>query len=252
MPYKRVIPVLLIQDGSLYKTEKFKNPEYIGDPINAIRIFNEKEVDEVIVLDIECSRKNTAPNFSLIEELAGECFMPLSYGGGITTVEQAKLIYSLGVEKICLQTAALNSVTLIENLSKIFGTQSIIVSVDIKKDWLGRYSLYSSKDRNLVSNQWKQRIKEFVIAGAGEIMLNSVDKDGTMSGCDTNLISEAASFLDVPLISVGGVSCFEDIGKAFGAGANAVGAGSFFVYYGPHKSVLITYPSPEQIASLAM
>ena len=248
MPYKRLIPVLLIQDGSLYKTVKFQKPSYVGDPVNAIRIFNEKEVDEIIVLDIGCSKQNVAPNFSLIEELAGECFMPLAYGGGIESVEQAKHIFSLGVEKVCIQTAALNDLSLIEDLSRNFGSQSIVVSVDIKKDWLGRYCLYGAKDGKLVSIQWEQSVRDFVSAGAGEIMLNSVDKDGTLSGCDIKLISKASLTVDVPLISVGVISSLSDIKEAFKAGSHAVAAGSFFVYYGPHKSVLITYPTPQELA----
>lgn len=140
----RVIPALLLKNTGLVKTVRFKNPKYVGDPINAIRIFNDKEVDELMVLDILASKERRDPNYELIEQIAGECFMPLCYGGGIRSLDQAKRIFSLGVEKICLQTAVLDNLEIISDIADRFGSQSVVVSVDIKRDWLGRYHLYRS------------------------------------------------------------------------------------------------------------
>ncbi|WP_285009887.1 AglZ/HisF2 family acetamidino modification protein [Pedobacter faecalis] len=246
----RVIPALLLQNGGLVKTTKFSNPKYVGDPINAIRIFNTKEVDELMVLDIDASKSHKEPNYSLIEQFAGECFMPLSYGGGIRTVEQAARIFKLGVEKVCLQTAVLYDLKLINDLADRFGSQSIVVSVDIKKDWLNRNKIYTSHTGELGSVNWLDHVKNAVEAGAGEILLNAVDRDGTMQGPDLTLISAASHGISAPLISLGGIGSLSDIKAAIEAGASAVAAGAFFVFHGKHKAVLITYPEYEQLTTL--
>jgi imidazole glycerol-phosphate synthase subunit HisF len=247
MLQNRIIPCLLLNNGGLYKTVKFKNPTYIGDPINAIKIFNDKEADEIMVLDTFASKSGLKPNFSLIKDFASECFMPLSYGGGISTVDDAKKLFEIGVEKISIQSSALNDFKLIEKISKIFGSQSIIFSIDIKKNWLGNYKSYSSSLRKKLKANWEKLICDSVSAGVGEILLNSVDKDGTMSGMDYPLISQASSLVSVPLIASGGVGKLDHIKSAINAGANAVSVGSFFVFYGPHKAVLISYPNPKEI-----
>jgi cyclase len=246
----RVIPALLLRNNGLVKTLRFKDPKYVGDPINAIHIFNEKEVDELMVLDIMASKDRREPNYALIEQFAGECFMPLAYGGGVRTVEQAKQIFSLGVEKVCIQTAALENPGLISELSERFGSQSVMVSVDIKKNLFGKRCVFTSAKGKLLSNPWLNTLRSLVDAGAGEVLLNAVDKDGTLSGPDLALIREASAAVDVPLIAVGGISSLNDIKAAVQAGASAVAAGAFFVFHGPHRAVLITYPSPTELSNL--
>lgn len=246
----RLIPSLLLKNGGLVKTTKFANPKYVGDPINAIRVFNTKEVDELMVVDIEASRLNKEPNYSLIEQFAGECFMPLSYGGGIRTLEQASRIFKLGVEKVSIQTAAIEDLNLVRKLSDRFGSQSVVVSVDVKRDWLQRPHLYNSSTGKNNSLNWLSFTKQAVEAGAGEILLNAVDKDGTLSGPDLNLIQLASKEISAPLIAIGGISSLQDIKSAVDAGASAVAAGAFFVFHGPHKAVLITYPQYQELESL--
>ena len=246
----RVIPCLLLQKNGLVKTTKFDNPKYVGDPINAIRIFNDKEVDELMVLDITASKENKEPNFSLIEQFAGECFMPLCYGGGIKTVEQARQLFSLGVEKVCLQTSALEDTSLITKIAERYGSQSILISVDVKRNFVGSPKLYSSAKRKTLSLPWMDFVNNAVKAGAGEIVLNAVDRDGVMKGMDLQLIKEVSSSLAVPVTAVGGVGSMQDIKDAVDAGASAVGIGSFFVFHGPHKAVLITYPRYKDLEQL--
>ena len=246
----RVIPALLLRNGGLVKTQRFKDPKYVGDPINAIRIFNEKEVDELMLLDITASKENREPNFEMIEQIAGECFMPLAYGGGVRTVQQAQHIFASGVEKICIQTAALDNLKLVRELADRFGSQSIMVSLDIKKNWLGRAQSFAAAKGKAISTDWLQLLSDLVGAGAGEVLLNAVDKDGTLTGPDLDLIRQASEQVDVPLIAVGGISSLPDIKSAVEAGASAVAAGAFFVYHGPHRAVLITYPKYHELERL--
>jgi cyclase len=246
----RVIPCLLMLDNGLVKTTRFAKPTYVGDPINAIRIFSDKEVDELMVLDIGASRESREPNYELIEQFAGECFMPLCYGGGIRSIEQARRLFALGVEKVCLQSAALDDLTIVTRIAEQFGSQSVLVSADIKSSWLGKHKLYSSKTSKLMDRSWLTFLKDAVAAGAGEVVLNSVDRDGTMQGMDLDIISEAAAALPVPLIAVGGASSLQDIKAAVDAGASAVSAGAMFVFHGPHRAVLITYPKYRELEQL--
>jgi len=246
----RVIPCLLLKNGGLVKTLNFNDPKYVGDPINAIRIFNDKEVDELMVLDITASKERREPNFSLIEQFAGECFMPLCYGGGIKTVEQAKTLFSLGVEKVCIQSSALSDLSIVSRISEKYGSQSVLVSVDLKMNWLGKRKLYQSSSGKFSSLPWLDFLKDAVRAGAGEIVINSVERDGTMIGMDLALIKEASEALQVPLIAVGGVGSLADIKLAVDAGASAVAAGAFFVFQGTHRAVLITYPQYQELENL--
>lgn len=246
----RVIPALLLRNGGLVKTTQFKDPKYVGDPINAIRIFNDKEVDELMVLDITASKEHREPNYALIEQFAGECFMPLAYGGGIRNVGQARQLFSLGVEKICLQTSAFENPSLIKELTNQFGSQSVMVSIDVKKNWLGKPKLYQSATGKLMEIAWMDKLNELISAGAGEVLLNAVDKDGTLTGPDLSLIQQASSAIDVPLIALGGVSSLADIKACVDAGASAVAAGAFFVFHGPHRAVLITYPKYHELERL--
>lgn len=246
----RVIPALLLRNGGLVKTTQFKNPMYVGDPLNAIRIFNDKEVDELMVMDITASKERREPNYALIEQFAGESFMPLAYAGGIWNISHARELFSLGVEKICMQSAALENPSFISELASQFGSQSVMVSVDIKKNWLGKPKLYQSVTGKLMDTAWTDKIHDLISAGAGEVLLNAVDKDGTLKGPDLSLIQQASSSIDVPLIALGGVSSLADIKACVEAGASAVAAGAFFVYHGPHRAVLITYPKYHELEQL--
>lgn len=246
----RVIPTLLLQDGGLVKTRKFQNPKYVGDPVNAIRIFNEKEVDELVVLDIQASKHGKEPNYALISEIAGECFMPLCYGGGVRTVEMAARIFDSGVEKVCLQTVAFENPGLITQIAKRFGSQAVVLSVDVKRDWLRRTRLYNAKSGRVTSQTWTDFLRIGVEAGAGEVILNSVDHDGELDGYDLEVISQAACMVEVPVIASGGAGKLDDFKAAIAAGASAVAAGAMFVFHGPHRAVLITYPRYEELEKI--
>lgn len=246
----RVIPSLLIKNEGLVKTVKFTNSKYVGDPINAIKIFNDKEVDELMLLDILASKQNRGPNFDLIKQISSECFMPLSYGGGIKNFDQAKKLFEIGIEKVSLQTAVFNNFNIIEDIASKFGNQSVVISIDIKKNWLGKYELYCASNGKKIKKDWKQYLQDVVSAGAGEILLNSVDNDGTMNGLDLDLINIATSLVNAPIIVAGGVGSLKDIKLAELNGASAVAVGSYFVFHGPHKAVLITYPEYKDLEQL--
>lgn len=246
----RVIPCLLLGHGGLVKTRRFSEPKYVGDPINAIRIFNDKEVDELMVLDILASRESSEPDYDLIEQFAGECFSPLCYGGGIRSVEQARRLFLLGIEKICVQSAAFDRPAFISDLAEKFGVQSVVASIDVKRDWLGRPALYMSRMGTTVAADWLQFLDEIVRRGAGEIVLNSVDRDGTMSGYDLDIVQQAARRVQVPVIALGGAGKLEHFKQAIDAGASAAAAGSMFVFQGPHRAVLISYPPYVELERL--
>lgn len=245
----RVIPVLLLQNHQLVKTTQFKNPTYIGDCINALKIFNEKGADELAVLDINASLKKT-PDFKFIEQLVGECFMPLAYGGGIQTIEQAQQLFSSGIEKIVLGASAHETPTLVTALANQFGSQSVVVSVDVKKDWLGRARVHiqnGKKNTGVEALVYGKRMEEL---GAGEVIIQSIDRDGVGKGYDLELIEQVAPDLKIPIVALGGAGNITDFAKAKKAGASAVAAGSLFVFKGPHKAVLISYPTPKELKNL--
>lgn len=245
----RVIPVLLVDDGRLVKTVRFRDPTYVGDPINAVKIFSEKEVDELTVLDIGATRRGRI-NFNLIEEFASECFMPLGYGGGIRAVEDARSLFRIGVEKVILRSALMKDMRLIGAIADFGGQQSVAVAVDVATDRYGRQHLAGGKRSLGRGRDWRAFLRQAIDAGAGEIVLNSVARDGTMAGMDADLIAEAAAICPVPLVAVGGVGRLDDIKRAIAAGADAVGAGAFFVFRGPHRAVLITYPEYQVLTRL--
>lgn len=245
----RVIPCLLLGDGGLVKTLKFGKPKYVGDPINAVRIFNDKEVDELMVLDIRATREERGPDFELIEQLAGECFMPLCYGGGIRTADDAATLFKLGVEKVCIQSAAYRSPGILREIADRAGEQAVMLSVDVKRSWLGKPQSHSAAGVPGLGD-WRAAISQAATAGAGEILLNAVDRDGTLAGMDLPLIGEASELTDLPLVAAGGVSSLGDIKAATDAGASAVAAGAFFVFQGAHRAVLITYPRYEELQDL--
>ncbi|AQR75542.1 AglZ/HisF2 family acetamidino modification protein [Sphingomonas sp. LM7] len=248
----RVIPCLLLSEsrGGLVKTMKFGKPKYVGDPINAVKIFNEKEVDELMILDIDATRENRGPDFDLIEQLASECFMPLCYGGGIRTAEEALKLFSLGVEKVSLQSAVARNPGIVREIADHAGEQAVVVSIDVKRGWLGKLQAFSATGVKPGQSDWRQAVRDAVANGAGEILLNAVDRDGTLAGPDLELIREASQIADVPLVAVGGISSLADIKAATDAGASAVAAGAYFVFQGPHRAVLITYPQYDQLRAL--
>jgi imidazole glycerol-phosphate synthase subunit HisF len=239
---RRVIPCLLLHEGGLVKTRRFADAKYVGDPLNAIRIFNEKEVDELTVLDIAASKKNRPPDFALIEQFAAECFMPLCYGGGVRTLADAERLFSLGIEKVSLQSAAIEDPGLITEIAKRYGSQAVVVSVDVKRDLLERPRLFHAARGKKLATDFRDFVRASVDRGAGEILLNSVDRDGMQRGYDLPLVRQAARAASVPVVAVGGASSLADLRSAVDAGASAVAAGSLFVFHGPHRAVLISYP----------
>lgn len=245
-----MIPVLLVKDHGLVKTTKFADPKYVGDPINAIRIFNEKEVDELVLLDISATPGKRGPNFQLVQDVASECFMPLAYGGGIRGLDDAKRLFGLGIEKVVLRSAAMRDVRTITAIADYAGASSVTVSIDIKKTRFGRQQIFAPGTPLHGRSDWTSVLKLARDAGAGEVVLNAVDRDGTMSGMDTDLIAAAARVTTVPLVAVGGVGSLEDLSSGVRAGADAVGVGAFFVYHGPRRAVLITYPKYEELTAL--
>ena len=233
------MPCLLVSQGGLVKTERFKNPRYVGDPNNAIRIFNEKEADELIVIDIDASRTNRGPDLAMIEEFAGECFMPVTYGGGVRSLDDASRVFALGIEKICLQSAAIADPGLVSQIAARYGSQAVVAAVDVEQDRRGRESLRRIDRR--MPHDWASWMCDMTEAGAGEVLLTSVTREGTLSGIDADLIRRASKAVPVPVIANGGVACLEDIKAAFSAGASGVAAGAYFVFYGPHRAVLLSY-----------
>ena len=247
----RVIPCLLLHDRGLVKTVRFKSPTYVGDPVNVIKIFNEKRVDELIVLDISASREGREPDYALIEQIASECFMPLCYGGGITTLAQAKRVVHLGVEKIAINHAAVAGPGTIRELASELGSQSVVASVDVKKHWSGRYRLYDSARGKTTDLDPFEHADKLVAMGAGEVLVNSVDRDGTQRGYDHDMVRRFTARLHVPVIACGGAwttDHLRDVVRV--SGASAAAAGSMFVFQGPHMAVLTSYPPYEQIVRI--
>jgi len=239
----RIIPCLLISDKGLVKTEKFKNPKYLGDPINAVRIFNEKEVDELIMLDIDASILQREPDYKSIEYWASECRMPLCYGGGIKTVEQALTIFSLGVEKIAISSAAVNNPRIIKDIADRVGSQSVVVVIDYKKKIIRGKEVFIYNGKKSVRRDPISIIKEVIDYGAGEIVLNSIDLDGTMIGYDYSFIRQVNEKINVPMTVMGGAGKLEDIEKLINDNKIiGAGAGSLFVFKGKYRAVLINYP----------
>ncbi|MEO5990244.1 MAG: AglZ/HisF2 family acetamidino modification protein [Ferruginibacter sp.] len=243
----RIIPTLLLTDGGLVKTVKFKNPKYIGDAINAVRIFNHKEVDELVLLDIKAGVNGTKPNYREIEEIVSEAFMPIGYGGGIRSLNEIEKLFKLGVEKVILNTLAFTNPELITEATKIFGSQSIVVCVDVKKDLFGNYNIFINSGKTKLKVDPLESLKNLENLGTGEIIINSIDKDGTMSGYDLNLIKKFCHYLKIPVVASGGAGGINDFALAIEAGASAVSAGSLFVYQGIHRAVLISYIKSEDL-----
>lgn len=246
----RVIPVLLMKNDGLHKGVKFKNHKYIGDPINTVKIFNDKEVDELVIFDIEASRLNKAINYKLLEDIASEAFMPIAYGGGVKSLEDAKKLFSLGIEKVVLNTSAIKDSDLVKKLVESYGSQSVVFCLDIKKDFFGKYKAYSHCGTKKVKISPNELAKKMQDLGVGELIVNSIDNDGVMKGYDLEIIKEISSQLTIPVIACGGARSLEDFKKAKEIGAHGCAAGSMFVYSGVHKAVLISYAKYEKLSEL--
>jgi cyclase len=243
----RVIPVLLIHKGGLIKSVKFKNYKYVGDPINAVKIFNEKEIDEIVVLDIDATREKRSPDFGKLKEIAGEAFIPMAYGGGITTLDEIKQLFYLGIEKIILNNAAVHNPSLVSAAAAMVGSQSVVVSIDVKKNIFGKSKVYCSngtENTGMDPVHFSLKMQE---AGAGEIMLNAIDRDGTYLGYDLALIKNITDKLRIPVIACGGATDIDGFYTAVQNGASALAAGSMFVFQRPHQAVLISYPTQSQL-----
>lgn len=243
----RIIPCLLIQNGGLVKTVKFKDPKYVGDPINAVRIFNEKHADELVVLDIDATKERRSPDFRLIEKLASECRMPLCYGGGIRTLEDAKALINLGVEKVALGAVVFENPDLINEIAMVLGNQSVVCVLDIlkKKGLFSKsYELVTHNGCVVHDMDVKNVVKDIQERGVGEIIFNCVDRDGCMQGYDIPLVESLKKFVNVPVTFLGGCGSYKDILQLINSwGTVGSAAGSFFVFKGKYRAVLISYPS---------
>ncbi|HNB91686.1 MAG TPA: AglZ/HisF2 family acetamidino modification protein [Saprospiraceae bacterium] len=244
----RITPCLLVHKKGLVKTVQFKDPKYVGDPINAVKIFNEKEVDELMVLDIDATVEGRGPDFTMIKNLAIECRMPFCYGGGVTTVDQAKNIIKLGAEKVALSSAAINDTSLLRKMGEAVGSQSVVVVIDVKKKkgLLGKttYEIYTKNGREKSGKKLENFLKELNDIGVGEIVINSIDRDGTMEGYDNTLVKLVRDAVDIPITILGGAGSHEDI-KSLIKDYKIIGAaaGSLFVFKGKYRAVLINYPN---------
>ncbi len=247
----RVIPCLLLKNQGLVKTVKFKNPQYLGDPINIVKIFNDKEVDELIFLDIAATIEKRSPPFKLLSQIVSECFMPFGYGGGIRNLDDIREILSLGVEKVAVNSYAAEDPSFIQRAADLFGSQSIVVSIDVKKTFLGKYEVWTHGGTKRVKMDPVAVARKAEAMGAGELMVNSMDRDGTMTGYDIELIRNVAESVGIPVIACGGAGKVADFSRAVHEGkASAVAAGAFFVFHGPHRAVLINVPPAEEMRTL--
>ncbi len=249
--FPRVIPVLLVSDGYLVKPVKFQGEKYIGDPINAVRIFNEKQVDELVICDIDASIKGTGVNYTLIEEIASEAFMPVGYGGGVVSAAEAKRITGIGIEKVILNTVVMQRPESVTEISEALGSSSTVVSLDARRKLTGGWDTFvrrGSRKTGMSPAEFAARAQQL---GAGEILVSSIDRECTFTGYDLKLIESVASAVTVPIIALGGAGEYSHLAPALEAGASAVAAGSIFVLNGKHRAVLISYPTPDQVRALA-
>lgn len=249
----RLIPCLLLADGNLVKTRRFRDPVYLGDPINAVKIFSEKCVDELCVQDIEASRKGAGPDFELLAEIATEAFMPLSYGGGVTTVEQIRKLFHIGFEKVILNTAWHDRPGLLREAAQCFGSQSIVASIDVKQDVLRRNRCVTLGGTRPVEGSPVELALRAQAEGAGEILLNSVDRDSSMQGYDLKLVKSVSEAVSIPVIACGGAGSAQDMKAVLQqGGAHAAAAGSMYVFYGPRRAVLIHVPEEKELYELGV
>ena len=244
----RVIPALLLKGQGLVKTVKFKDPKYLGDPINIVRIFNDKEVDEIVLLDITATPENRAPRFEMLKNIASEAFIPLAYGGGIRSMDDVRALLSIGIEKLIMNTSAVENPSLVREVADHAGSQAAVVSMDVKKNFLGKYEVFTRCGQKKTGLDPVKHAVEMEKMGAGEIFVNSIDRDGTMQGYDIDLVRKVADAVNVPVVACGGAGNLSHVAEVIKQGhASAAAAGSMFVFQGPLRGVLISYPAPKEL-----
>lgn len=244
----RVIPALLLKGQGLVKTVKFKEPKYLGDPINIVRIFNDKEVDELVLLDITATPEKRGPQFDLLKNIASEAFIPLAYGGGIRSMDDVKKLLSIGIEKLIMNTSAVEAPSLVREVADHAGSQAAVVSMDVKKGLLGKYEVFTHCGQKKTGLDPVKHAVEMERMGVGEIIINSIDRDGTMQGYDFDLVRKVADAVSVPVVACGGAGNLSHVSEVIKQGhASAAAAGSIFVFQGPLRGVLISYPTPKEL-----
>ncbi len=247
----RIIPILQLSKRQLVKTIRFRKPTYVGDPMNILRIFNDKEVDELVILDIDAHRNERGPDTDYIQQVAAECFMPITYGGGITSLEHADELFAAGVDKVCLNTSAYTQPELLTSIANKYGSQAVVVSVDARKRMFGTYTAVIRGATQNVRLKFADYVRRCQNQGCGEILVNSVDRDGIMSGYDLNLIKTVTDHSCVPVVACGGAATNLDFLSAVKEGnAAAAAAASIFVFQGPHRAVLVSYPDRKHIMEM--
>lgn len=250
MIWRRIVPCLLWRGAGLVKTVKYDKPKYIGDPINAVRIFSDKEADELILVDIDASRKGHGPRLREIEEIVSEAFMPLCYGGGVTSADQARQLVRIGVEKVAVNSAALTRPELISEIASQIGSSSTVGVIDVRRSLLGRAVVWSHTGGRVGVQDPVAYAELLQRNGAGEILVSAVDRDGTMKGYDLDLVARVSRAVDVPVVALGGAGSVDDLATVLASGAAAAAAGSLFVFHGPHKAVLISFPDRRGFPAL--
>jgi len=246
----RVIPTLLLRNSGLVKGERFSNHKYVGDPINAVKIFNTKEVDELVFFDIAASIEGRTPNYDLLADIASEAFMPFAYGGGLNSVHDIEKLFKIGVEKAIINTAAIRDLDIVRQASTIAGSQSIVVAMDVRRSMMGKYQVCSQSGRHNTGLNPIDYASMVVDAGAGELIVTAIDREGTGRGYDIDLIGKVAKAVTIPVVASGGAGNLQHFRQAADAGASAVAAGSMFIFHGKHKAVLITYPDYQTLEAL--
>ena len=246
----RLIPIILIENKGLYKSIKFKNHRYLGDPLNTIRLFNDKEVDELVILDIGARKSTKGINFEYLEKLSSECFMPVCYGGGVDDILQVEKLFKLGFEKISFNTALNEKIDLVNEVAKKYGVQSVVASIDVKKNIFGKYNIYTENGTKKIKWNLEEYIKYLQDNGVGEILLTSIDQEGTMTSYDYELIKLVSGFVNIPVVANGGASNLSDCKEAIDYGASAAAASSIFSYYGKKSAVLVNYPPHNELKDL--
>ncbi len=248
----RVMPCLLLKGGRLVKTVNFKNERYVGDPINAVRIFNQKEVDELVLFDIDCSKNNVDINFSLLEQIASECFMPLCYGGGVRSLDDIKKLFSMGIEKVSVSSLLFENPEVVKQAVEVYGSQSIIATIDVKPSWFRKkYRVYTHSAKRLVNYTPVEASKYACDLGVGEIIVNAIHRDGTWQGFDQDLILQITSCVNIPVVAAGGAGCLEDIKNVVhNSHASAVALGSMAVFQAKDMGVLIKFPKISELSKI--
>lgn len=246
----RVIPVLLVEDGGLVKTINFKRRIYLGDPINTVRLLNDMEVDELVVLDISATKNNSGPNYQLIEDIRNEAFMPLAYGGGVQKSKEVIDLINIGIEKVVFNEACFESSNLIRETANLIGSQSLVASINIKKTFLKKYKIYSYSKRKNIDHSIEHFIKKVEDDGVGEIIFNCVDRDGTWDGYDLELVKSISQHATVPIVACGGAGSLFHLKDVIKAGADAASAGSLFSFQGKDMGVLTNYPDSKTLNDL--